>query len=103
MTHPEELHDHDRGLSSDLPRLLSRRRALTLLGGAGLAAVTAACTSDSSATSAGTAAATAEPQGQPAAPDGAAAQATAIGEIPEDTAGPFPGDGSNGVNVLTES
>jgi protocatechuate 3,4-dioxygenase beta subunit len=103
MTHPEELHDHDRGLSYDLPRLLSRRRALTLLGGAGLAAVTAACTSDSSATSAGTAAATAEPQGQPAAPDGAAAQATAAGEIPEETAGPFPGDGSNGINVLTES
>jgi protocatechuate 3,4-dioxygenase beta subunit len=25
------------------------------------------------------------------------------GEIPEETAGPFPGDGSNGVNVLTQS
>ena len=25
------------------------------------------------------------------------------GEIPEETAGPFPGDGSNGVNVLSES
>ncbi len=27
----------------------------------------------------------------------------AEGEIPEETAGPFPGDGSNGPNVLTES
>jgi protocatechuate 3,4-dioxygenase beta subunit len=27
----------------------------------------------------------------------------AEGEIPEETAGPYPGDGSNGVNVLTES
>jgi protocatechuate 3,4-dioxygenase beta subunit len=27
----------------------------------------------------------------------------AEGEIPEETGGPFPGDGSNGVNVLTES
>ena len=27
----------------------------------------------------------------------------ADGEIPEETAGPYPGDGSNGVNVLTES
>ena len=27
----------------------------------------------------------------------------ADGEIPEETGGPFPGDGSNGVNVLTES
>ncbi len=29
--------------------------------------------------------------------------AVADGEIPEETAGPFPGDGSNGVNVLSES
>ena len=27
----------------------------------------------------------------------------ADGEIPEETAGPYPGDGSNGLNVLTES
>ena len=32
-------HDHDRGLSHDLPRLLSRRGALGLLGGVTLAAV----------------------------------------------------------------
>ena len=31
MAHGQELHDHDRGLSNDLPTLLSRRRALTLL------------------------------------------------------------------------
>jgi protocatechuate 3,4-dioxygenase beta subunit len=43
MAHDHELHDHDRGLSHDLPTLLSRRRALTLLGGAGLAAVLAGC------------------------------------------------------------
>ena len=83
--------EHDRGLSHDLPTLLSRR-ALMLFGGAGLAAALAGCgigggdngdTSSPSATSAGT------------APAGA--------ETPEETAGPFPGDGSNGVNVLTES
>ncbi len=28
---------------------------------------------------------------------------TANGELPEETAGPYPGDGSNGANVLTES
>ena len=28
---------------------------------------------------------------------------TAHGEIPEETSGPYPGDGSNGANVLTES
>ena len=32
-----------------------------------------------------------------------AAPPTASTEIPEETAGPFPGDGSNGPDVLTES
>lgn len=27
----------------------------------------------------------------------------ADGEVPDETAGPYPGDGSNGPNVLTES
>ena len=38
-----ELEDHDRGLSHDLPTLLNRRRALSIFGGAGLAAALAAC------------------------------------------------------------
>ena len=42
----DELHDHDLGLSHDLPTLLNRRRALGLLSGAGLAAALAACSSD---------------------------------------------------------
>src|SRR5829696_7557959 len=33
--HDEEPDEHDRGLSHDLPTLLSRRRALGLLGGPG--------------------------------------------------------------------
>ena len=42
------------------------------------------------------------------ASEGDAAQATqtsdtADGEIPEETSGPYPGDGSNGANVLTQS
>jgi protocatechuate 3,4-dioxygenase beta subunit len=41
-------HDHDRGLAHDLPRLLGRRRALTLLGGFG-AAVVVGCGGDDSA------------------------------------------------------
>jgi hypothetical protein len=35
MADDEELHEHDRGLSHDLPTLLSRRRALAWLGGTG--------------------------------------------------------------------
>jgi len=93
MAHDQELHDHDRGLSHDLPTLLSRRRALTLLGGAGLAAALAGCGITGADDSAG---------GSPTA-SSAAGTATDGTEIPEETAGPYPGDGSNGVNVLTES
>ena len=91
----DELHDHDLGLSHDLPTLLNRRRALGLLSGAGLAAALAACSSD------GPSAATTSSSGSATR---AATTAAATGtEIPEETAGPYPGDGSNGVNVLTES
>jgi protocatechuate 3,4-dioxygenase beta subunit len=101
MAHDEELHEdehdhqHDRGLSHDLPTLLSRRRALAWLGGTGLAVALAGCGSaenDDGAAGAGTTGTTA----------GTAAGASGT-VIPEETAGPYPGDGSNGVNVLTES
>ena len=77
-------HEHDRGLSHDLPTLLSRRRALALLGGTGLAAALAGC-------------------GVTGSDDTAAGAASSGTAIPEETAGPYPGDGSNGVTVLTES
>jgi protocatechuate 3,4-dioxygenase beta subunit len=87
MARDREPHEHDRGLSHDLPALLSRRRALALLGGAGLASALAGCG-----------------LGGTGASSAAAEAAAAAGSvIPEETAGPFPGDGSNGVNVLTES
>ncbi len=44
--------------------------------------------------------------GTTAASAGTATAATSdasCSPIPEETAGPFPGDGSNGINVLTES
>jgi protocatechuate 3,4-dioxygenase beta subunit len=87
------MHDHDRGLQFDLRTLRSRRAALALFGGAGLAAL-AACAP-------GTDAATPTPSaGSTSSTSAAAGQ---VAEIPEETAGPFPGDGSNGPNVLTES
>ena len=105
--HSGELEDHDLGLSHDLPRIvernrLGRRGMLGIFGGIGVAAL-AGCagaddTSSSSAPSGGAASG--------GAPGGAAPGSNvevAAGEIPEETAGPFPGDGSNGVNVLTES
>jgi protocatechuate 3,4-dioxygenase beta subunit len=85
-----DLEDHDCGLSHDLP-LLNRRRALGLFGGAGLAATLAACGAGTSETTSRVAA--------PASPS----RSTGDGEIPEETGGPYPADGTNGVNVLTES
>ena len=80
-------HDHDGGLAHDLPRLITRRGALgALTGGLGVLLVGCGYSGDR-------AAATATPT---AASSGTSA-------VPEETAGPFPGDGSNGPNVLSES
>jgi protocatechuate 3,4-dioxygenase beta subunit len=109
---PDE-HAHDRGLSLDLPTILSRRRLLGLLGGVGAAGAltVAGCASDGSTGSgaAATASATQQPGGRPGgggpgggAPDGGNT-AVEEGTIPEETGGPYPADGSNGVNVLTQS
>lgn len=96
-------HAHDGGLAADLPRLLSRRRALGLAGGLGV--LLAGCGNERSA--AGTA---------PAAPalDQVSTEAPATGrpavaakvpteEIPAETAGPFPGNGTNGPDALGAS
>ena len=101
--------DHG-GLGRDLPFVVGRRRALLLLGGAGLAGLAAACSSSDDASTTATAAATtttgtASPTttttgtGTSATSD---ATASAGAPIPEETAGPFPADGSNGPNVLGE-
>jgi len=82
----DEIEDHDRGLSHDLPKLLERRRLFGLLGGVAAAGALAACGTDEST-----------------GPTGTNANQTSSGEIPEETAGPYPGDGSNGKNVLTQS
>ena len=99
MSDHHELHDHDKGLSHDLPRLLSRRRMLSLLGVGAAGAAVAGCATTATGTSTATGAATTSA--------GAGATGTATGtateEIPQETGGPYPADGSNGVNVLTES
>jgi protocatechuate 3,4-dioxygenase beta subunit len=86
--HDTEIDEHDRGLSYDLPALISRRRALGVLAsGIGAAALAACASSDNG--------------GQATATDDD--KSSSAGEIPEETAGPYPGDGSNGPNVLAES
>lgn len=115
MTTPHP--NHDRGLEFDLSTLLSRRRTLGVLLGAGTAAALAACTpgsdvsgTSSSSTSSATAAATATEGTTAAASPTASATSTVTRafaecgvEIPEETLGPYPGDGSNGPNVLEAS
>jgi protocatechuate 3,4-dioxygenase beta subunit len=92
----DHVEDHDLGLAHDLPRLISRRRVLMVLG-TGVGAVLAGC--GSSGNRATTTAAT--PASGAATSTSAATTTTAA--VPEETAGPFPGDGSNGPNVLAES
>lgn len=78
--HEPDVHDDFGGIDRDLPRLLPRRQLLALLGAAGASVVAL---------------------GRGGAPSAFAAGSCSI--IPQETAGPYPGDGSNGVNVLTQS
>lgn len=124
MTYDEhDEHDDFGGLGRDLTGLLGRRRALALLGGAGLAGVLAACGSggnSATTTAAGASSTTAAPStttgtaaGAPAGrpggappsgmggPSGSGSIDDAEGEIPSETNGPYPADGTNGPNILT--
>src|SRR3954447_15608433 len=83
----------DQGLGFDLGTLMGRRQLLRVfgIGAAGLGL--AACSSTDGGGS-GTASSSA----------GAGASTTAAsGEIPDETAGPYPGDGSNGPDVLEQT
>jgi len=108
--------NHDRGLEFDLSTMLSRRSLGLFLGAGGAAAALAACTpggtSPASQPASSAAAASATASASPSAATRASATPSptltrAIAEcgveIPQETAGPFPGDGSNGPNVLEAS
>jgi protocatechuate 3,4-dioxygenase beta subunit len=75
-----------------------------MFGGASLAAL-AACapTTTSSNSSTATSSKPAPPDGGPPPGNGSSSASVGAGEIPEETNGPYPADGTNGVNVLTES
>jgi protocatechuate 3,4-dioxygenase beta subunit len=77
----------DQGLGFDLGTLLGRRQMLRVFGVGAAVAGLSACASVTGQTTGTTA--------SPSASDTA--------EIPDETAGPYPGDGSNGPDVLTES
>ena len=97
--HPDhELEEHDRGLVYDLATL-DRRQMLKLLGFGGLSAglfVIAGCGPTGAPPA--SASASSAPPPAPRRPSARAARSS-----PRRRPGPFPGDGSNGPDVLTQS
>jgi protocatechuate 3,4-dioxygenase beta subunit len=97
-----DVEETDRGLVYDLSTLIDRRQVLKLAGfttiSAGLMSIVGCAPGATASPSASSAASSAG--------GGASASAVAGADcavIPEETAGPFPGDGSNGPNVLAQS
>ncbi|MCX5042037.1 intradiol ring-cleavage dioxygenase [Aldersonia sp. NBC_00410] len=82
----------DQGLGFDVGTLMNRRRMLGLFGIGAATVGLAACDRSTTATSAASSTASS-----------AATATTSLTEIPDETAGPYPGDGSNGPDVLEQS
>jgi protocatechuate 3,4-dioxygenase beta subunit len=100
-----EIDEDHRGLVYDVETLIHRRRALGIFGGVALTSLLAACgVSTRTADAATTATATPSATPTPTATATASAAASApLDEVPDETGGPYPADGSNGVNVLDDS
>lgn len=119
----QDHHDHGHGMAEDLPRLqalLARRRALKWFAGAGTAALVAGCggsgssgsdavavVSGTTATPTPTPTATVTPTPTPTSTVTTSSSGACVAD-PTETAGPFPGDGTNTSagatsNVLTAS
>src|SRR3954447_12133997 len=97
----DELHDHDQGLEFDLGTLMQRRGALKVLAGAGLGlglVALGACGSSDDSSSASSS--TTSSSSSTTTSTATSTSTASVGQIPEETAGPYPGDGSNGPNVL---
>jgi protocatechuate 3,4-dioxygenase beta subunit len=101
-----ELHNKDepifdQGLAFDVTTLMDRRQVIKLIGSGGVAVglmTILGCTPGailSSVSSAGSSPST--------GPTAATSTDASCATIPEETGGPFPGDGSNGPDVLSQS
>lgn len=73
----------DQGAGFDIATLVTRRRVLSVVGAGAGALALAACSASNDSI--------------------AATVSTPAGEIPDETNGPYPADGTNGINVLEES
>ncbi|MDI4632910.1 intradiol ring-cleavage dioxygenase [Pelomonas sp. V22] len=89
--HPHDKHDHDLGLAHDLEQLLrQRRRALGWLAGAGALGLLGCGGGDSANASSSASSSGGSGGGTTTTPSTGTCSV-----IPEETAGPYPGDGSN--------
>ena len=109
----------DQGLSFDMQTMLGRRQMLRAVGLGAVAVGLAACgagTTTASATGSTSASTSGSTTGSTAGSTAASPSSSAAGsasssttaaatltEIPDETAGPYPGDGSNGPDVLSQS
>ncbi|SDH76023.1 intradiol ring-cleavage dioxygenase [Agrococcus jejuensis] len=95
----------DQGPAFDVRTLMTRRAVLGLAGLGVGATVLAACTStgSTSTASSSTPATSATPTESATASPGTSTLTLPSAEIPDETAGPYPGDGSNWPDVLAES
>lgn len=89
--HGNEIDEEDRGLVYDMSTLVNRRAALGLFGGVSVMTLLAAC-----------GIAPVAPTASPTATDAGSTDGGPT-EVPDETGGPFPADGSNGINVLDDS
>lgn len=91
----------DQGLQFDITTLLDRRRMLALVGLGSVGALAAGAPTTGGGSSSTTSESTSGAAG--ASSSSTSTQAGSLTEIPEETAGPYPGDGSNGADVLEQS
>ncbi len=103
------LDEEDRGLVYDVETMFTRRRALGLFGAVGVTAgalATGCAGTASPSTSSGgttTASGSASASSSSSSSSGSSGSSGDLTEVPDETAGPYPGDGSNGVDVLDDS
>ncbi|MFB6610468.1 intradiol ring-cleavage dioxygenase [Agromyces sp. NPDC056379] len=99
--HGDVIDEDHRGLVYDIRTLVDRRRMLGIFGGIGLTTLLAACAGGEPEPSAS---ATANNTASPTPSPSASAEASGpLDEVPDETGGPYPADGSNGVDVLDDS
>jgi protocatechuate 3,4-dioxygenase beta subunit len=88
----------EQGLAFDVGTMVTRRRLLTAFAFGAATVGVAACTGGATSTASG-----GSPSSGSSSGPSSSGSSSSPAEIPDETAGPFPGDGSNGTDVLEQS